>query len=252
MNDFKKYEQLAGRYKALYPRGTRIELQMMGSDPCPIEPGTRGTVDVVDDLGTIHCTFDNGRQLGIIPGEDSFRKLTEDELLDEKSEKLIDQYLEKVNKEVIPCIEWVGMKNAYKYSNMDVPTDLLKMLHEKFVETYGSNFVGSDMGFVVVPGLAKVADGSIYPVLLTLDTVSSGEHWETTFFTPNGVLNSDSEDQNVRNTTQAFCPYQYWYTPEVEDDIHVDWDHCPTEVNAILKEVTELYPFQKQNEVQLE
>jgi tRNA-2-methylthio-N6-dimethylallyladenosine synthase len=27
-------------------------------------------VDVVDDIGTFHCSFDNGRYLGIIPGED--------------------------------------------------------------------------------------------------------------------------------------------------------------------------------------
>ena len=80
MNDFRRLEQLAKQYKALYPKGTRIELQMMGSDPRPIEPGTRGTVDHVDDLGTIHCTFDNGRRLGIIPEEDSFRKLTQDEI----------------------------------------------------------------------------------------------------------------------------------------------------------------------------
>lgn len=58
MNDFRRLEQLAKQYKALYPKGTRIELQMMGSDPRPIEPGTRGTVDHVDDLGTIHCIGD--------------------------------------------------------------------------------------------------------------------------------------------------------------------------------------------------
>ena len=134
MNDFRRLEQLAKQYKALYPKGTRIELQMMGSDPRPIEPGTRGTVDHVDDLGTIHCTFDNGRRLGIIPEEDSFRRLTQDEILDEQSEKLQMAYIDKVNKEVIPCIEWVGMKNAYKTGDMTVPTDLLRMLHEKYLE----------------------------------------------------------------------------------------------------------------------
>ena len=69
---------------------------MMGSDPRPIESGTRGTVDHVDDLGTIHCTFDNGRRLGIIPEEDSFRTLTQDEILDEQSEKLQMEYIDKV------------------------------------------------------------------------------------------------------------------------------------------------------------
>ena len=58
--------------KQQYPPGTRIELDYMGDDPRPIAPGTRGTVSLVDDIGTVHCVFDNGRRLGLIPGEDSF------------------------------------------------------------------------------------------------------------------------------------------------------------------------------------
>lgn len=58
--------------KKRYPPGTRIELDFMGDDPHPIEPGTKGTVRVVDDMGTVHCDFDNGRRLGLIPGEDFF------------------------------------------------------------------------------------------------------------------------------------------------------------------------------------
>ena len=71
-------------YKESYPPGTRILLIHMGSDPRPMEDDTRGTVRCVDDMGTIHCEFDNGRSLGIIPEEDSFRKLTEAELLQEE------------------------------------------------------------------------------------------------------------------------------------------------------------------------
>ena len=33
----------------------------------------------VPNMSTVHCKFDNGRQLGIIPGEDSFRKLTDEQ-----------------------------------------------------------------------------------------------------------------------------------------------------------------------------
>jgi len=55
-----------------YPIGTRIQLDSMGDDPHPIEPGSVGTVRLVDDMGTIHCNFDIGRRMGIIPGEDRF------------------------------------------------------------------------------------------------------------------------------------------------------------------------------------
>lgn len=64
-----KYVQ---RIKDSYPAGSRIVVDQMGYDPRPIEPGTKGTVRIVDDMGTIHCDFDNGRRLGLIPGEDSF------------------------------------------------------------------------------------------------------------------------------------------------------------------------------------
>ena len=68
---------MAKLYKELYPKGTRIEVVAMGDDPRPIEPGTKGTVDVVDDMGTVHCTFDNGRRLGLIPNVDVFQKIWE-------------------------------------------------------------------------------------------------------------------------------------------------------------------------------
>ena len=67
-------KNLVQRMKEQYPPGTRIVLDYMGDDPRPIPPGTKGTVRIVDDMGTVHCNFDNGRRLGLIPGEDSFHK----------------------------------------------------------------------------------------------------------------------------------------------------------------------------------
>ena len=58
--------------KKKYPPGTRIELVRMTDPYSPVPPGTRGTVQMVDDAGTIHPKFDNGRTLGIIVGEDEF------------------------------------------------------------------------------------------------------------------------------------------------------------------------------------
>lgn len=68
---------LVQRMKDQYPPGTRIELDFMGYDPRPIAPGTKGTVRIVDDMGTVHCDFDNGRRLGLVPGEDSFHIINE-------------------------------------------------------------------------------------------------------------------------------------------------------------------------------
>lgn len=62
-------------YKATYPEGAKILLVKMKNDPRPIPNGTKGIVDCVDDAPTIHCKFDNGKYLGVIPGVDIFRKM---------------------------------------------------------------------------------------------------------------------------------------------------------------------------------
>ena len=84
MNRFEAERRFAERMKNNYPPGTRIVLLQMGDDPRPVEPNTRCTVMTVDDMGTLHCDFDSGRQLGVVPGEDSFRRLTEQELAEEQ------------------------------------------------------------------------------------------------------------------------------------------------------------------------
>ena len=65
------------RLRQRYPEGTRICVDSM-DDYCPIESGTCGTVEFVDDAGTLHCKFDNGRTLGVIPGVDDFHIVSED------------------------------------------------------------------------------------------------------------------------------------------------------------------------------
>lgn len=61
------------RLKNQYPSGTRIELLSSMNDIQPIESGSKGTVIAVDDIGTIHMRWDNGRGLGLILGEDHFK-----------------------------------------------------------------------------------------------------------------------------------------------------------------------------------
>ena len=57
--------------RTVYKPGVRVAVHYM-EDPYPVEPGTEGSVDHVDDAGTIHCKFDNGRFIGLIPGVDTF------------------------------------------------------------------------------------------------------------------------------------------------------------------------------------
>ena len=92
MNEWDRLRRQTERYKAEYPPGTRILLLHMGSDPRPVEDNMCGTVVAVDSIGTIHCIFDNGRQLGVIPSEDSFRALTTEELKQEQNVALLQKF----------------------------------------------------------------------------------------------------------------------------------------------------------------
>ena len=37
-----------------------------------VPPGTLGTVDSADDMGTLHVVWDNGSRLGLLPGADEW------------------------------------------------------------------------------------------------------------------------------------------------------------------------------------
>ena len=76
-----------------YPPGSRILLYQMTDPYAPVHSGTRGTVRYVDDAGQLGVVWDNGRSLSLIPGEDSFRKLTQQEVAQEQSMKMEEMML---------------------------------------------------------------------------------------------------------------------------------------------------------------
>lgn len=91
MNKLESEKRFAERMKRCYPPGTRLVLISMDDPYAPIPSGTKGTVVHVDDAAQIHMEWDNGRTLAIVPGEDSFRKLTDEEITEEQIEYMDEE-----------------------------------------------------------------------------------------------------------------------------------------------------------------
>lgn len=64
-------------YKEKYPVGTKIKMIAMRNKLYPLPEGTKGVVELVDDHAVIHCVFEGGRRIGVIPGYDVFIKVTD-------------------------------------------------------------------------------------------------------------------------------------------------------------------------------
>ena len=74
MTDRKLTPKEIAEVRLNYPPDTRIELMHM-EDNWAVQPGTRGTVDFVDDAGQIHMKWDNGSCLSYLPDIDRVQKL---------------------------------------------------------------------------------------------------------------------------------------------------------------------------------
>ena len=74
MNNFPGKE-IVESLRRQYPKGTRVELITMNDPYTKLKPGDRGTVSMVDGIGTIFVDWDCGSGLGVAYGEDRIRKI---------------------------------------------------------------------------------------------------------------------------------------------------------------------------------
>ena len=64
------HPEMLKQLKAYYTAGTRVMLIRMSDSYTNLRQGDRGTVTLVDDIGTIHVNWDCGSSLGVVFGED--------------------------------------------------------------------------------------------------------------------------------------------------------------------------------------
>ena len=67
------------RLRKKYLEETRVRLFSMTGAP-QMQEGLTGTVRFVDDIGSIHVDWDNGSTLALIPDEDDFEILKEQQI----------------------------------------------------------------------------------------------------------------------------------------------------------------------------
>lgn len=72
MNKFPSRETVI-HLRSQYPRGTRVQLVHMNDPYSNLKSGDKGTVEFIDDIGSIFCTWDNGSTLGVVYGEDAVK-----------------------------------------------------------------------------------------------------------------------------------------------------------------------------------
>jgi len=59
--------------------GMRIRMIEMGDDANPVDEGLEGTIRHIDDIGTLHVKWDDGRYIGVIPNLDVYQLLPSEE-----------------------------------------------------------------------------------------------------------------------------------------------------------------------------
>lgn len=76
------WQEMKPQNLAPVKKGDRVRLIMMNDPYSDPGEGTTGTVDCIDDIGTVHVLWDSGSRLGLIPGVDFWKVLdisTDDE-----------------------------------------------------------------------------------------------------------------------------------------------------------------------------
>lgn len=142
--------------RKLYPKGTRIRIHEMKGDYQPVPKGTYGTVQFVDDAGTIHMTWDNGRGLGAVIGENDFTVIARPDQLPEKIKVLIvepDQHprVETITNSAQTICDMVG--EYFDEIRLDNYAVLIYNARDKLQELEPNRLVGKDMiagTFVIV------------------------------------------------------------------------------------------------------
>ena len=125
--------------------------------------------------------------------------------------------------------------------------DILQKMHQAFLNIYKTDcLTDPSLTLVELPAVIRgKKTGEVTLGLVTLDLAASGGRWNTVFITPVGVLRQNKEHMSRIQRTyllERFMPYDYWYTPEVPCDVHINYDNVPYKVMLLATTCTGMMP----------
>ena len=146
----KRLEEMAVKFREIYPPGTRLLLLHMDDDLHPMPSGIRGTVKSIDDQCQITTVWDNGSVRRLQPDNDSFRKPTAEELAEEQrlNERQVVQFGDdctiSIPKDAIDCSK-LGYFDELEYDCWN--------LVKKYCERMGIEIESGDISFDIAKGI---------------------------------------------------------------------------------------------------
>jgi hypothetical protein len=166
------------------------------------------------------------------------------------NENLQSVYIERLN-DLLPTVDYERLDRSCNANDNQYAKEILKQMHDLFVEIYHTDNLDSGYEFVELPAVIQGRNtGHIGLGLISLDLRSSGEHWGTFFLTPRGVIDQGLEKMKPADSkylSSVYIPYNYWYTVSIERDHHVDFDHVPEKVAGLLNSCYPVQPEQGQS-----
>jgi hypothetical protein len=158
-------------------------------------------------------------------------------------DNLIDEYLKKLNNEILNKISYNELENSYGTQDKTYAKEILKDLYDAFLKVYKTNYINSNHDYIIAPAVIQsTKNNNICIGLVELDIQSSGEHCGTYFLCKYGAIRQgdwENMKPNIKeHISSSFMPYNYYYTVYLERDHHVDFENVPNEVNEMLSFAT--------------
>lgn len=154
-----------------------------------------------------------------------------------------ERFIDHINTNILPFIDYNELAQSYHTEEKAYAKGILNLLHTAMQEQYSTDtlspsYRSMEDDYAIIPGVIQgKKSGEVAIALLGIDLASSGEHCQTDILCRYGVVSQgDSKLPPYINAEIAvdFMPYDYGYTANIPNDIHIDKSRLPDGIKEIL------------------